>query len=315
MTREELSKLLIDMYHISGIDATDDATGDILETFDDQSAEIARLNALWTAAEDSGLHLLAEVERLKAEFEKADNERDAAYWKEWEKIDSLQAELDHQAKSWQAERDASEAEIERLGRSNVYLTQALHDANAKVEIIHGDLDQVKTRIYDIAEIELEVDPLSVINFVEWWREQWVSWQTNADHKKQQAAEIERLRAALEKYADPVNWEWIRGIMYSDTVAKHFVPPADFDHRIAEKVLRPQSIARAALVENGEVEIERLQAQIKGTCKWTLDDSEYGVWDTGCGEAVVFEVETPEANGYKYCHYCGKLIEFDREVEG
>jgi hypothetical protein len=66
-------------------------------------------------------------------------------------------------------------------------------------------------------------------------------------------------------------------------------------------------------ENLRREIERLKAQRNGTCKWVLEDNEYGVWDTGCGEAVVFDEETPKANGYKYCHYCGKLIEFEGEA--
>jgi predicted nucleic acid-binding Zn-ribbon protein len=46
--------------------------------------------------------LQAEIARLQAELEKADNEQDAAYWKEWEKINSLKAELEKAER----ERDA-----------------------------------------------------------------------------------------------------------------------------------------------------------------------------------------------------------------
>ena len=92
---------------------------------------------------------------------------------------------------------AQAAETERLERRNIYLTQELRDATAKAETLQGDFDQVKTRIYDIAEIELEKDQLSVINFVEWWRGVWSSWQITAENKKQQVAEIERLTAAVD----------------------------------------------------------------------------------------------------------------------
>ena len=70
----------------------------------------------------------------------------------------------------------------------------------------------------------------------------------------------------------------------------------------------------AKIDRQAAEIERLKAQRNETCKWVLEDNEYGVWDTRCGEAVVFDEETPKANGYKYCHYCGKLIEFETEVD-
>lgn len=74
-------------------------------------------------------------------------------------------------------------------------------------------------------------------------------------------------------------------------------------------LTDQLTAAGITVDVKQAEIERLKAQGEETCKWMLDDDEYGVWETRCGEAIVFETETPQANGYKYCHYCGKQIEF------
>lgn len=47
-----------------------------------------------------------------------------------------------------------------------------------------------------------------------------------------------------------------------------------------------------------------------TCEWSHEiayDSD--VWETSCGNAVVFDEGTPQENGYKFCHYCGKPIEF------
>lgn len=42
------------------------------------------------------------------------------------------------------------------------------------------------------------------------------------------------------------------------------------------------------------------------CRWDLDDID-GKWDTGCGEAHVFEIDGPVENNYKYCPYCGKRL--------
>lgn len=61
----------------------------------------------------------------------------------------------------------------------------------------------------------------------------------------------------------------------------------------------------------------LERQNSGnTCKWnapTEEDSD--CWETSCGEAFVFETETPGKNGYRFCPSCGKkLVEIIREVE-
>lgn len=40
-----------------------------------------------------------------------------------------------------------------------------------------------------------------------------------------------------------------------------------------------------------------------TCAWTVDDD--GIWNTGCGNAFMFEADGPHENGFKFCPYCGK----------
>ena len=58
------------------------------------------------------------------------------------------------------------------------------------------------------------------------------------------------------------------------------------------------------------ENERLLATIQDTCTWSEDDdTDDVIWDTECGETVVFEDGTPKENGYRHCHYCGKNIIF------
>jgi hypothetical protein len=45
---------------------------------------------------------------------------------------------------------------------------------------HAHQLAAKERIYEVAGIKLEDDPISVINFVEWWRELWASWQKQGE---------------------------------------------------------------------------------------------------------------------------------------
>lgn len=42
------------------------------------------------------------------------------------------------------------------------------------------------------------------------------------------------------------------------------------------------------------------------CAWTVEED--GLWNTGCGNAFLFEVEGPHENGFKFCPYCGKPLE-------
>lgn len=42
------------------------------------------------------------------------------------------------------------------------------------------------------------------------------------------------------------------------------------------------------------------------CVWT-EDAE-GYWTTGCDEVFSLADGSPEDSGFKYCPYCGKVIE-------
>ena len=42
------------------------------------------------------------------------------------------------------------------------------------------------------------------------------------------------------------------------------------------------------------------------CGWRQDEW-HGYWDTKCGEAFDFENGTPDANHFRFCPGCGRLI--------
>ncbi len=72
----------------------------------------------------------------------------------------------------------------------------------------------------------------------------------------------------------------------------------------------------AEVERLTAENARLRAMAQDTCTWTEDgDNDNDVWDTECGEAVVFDEGTPKEHGYRHCHYCGKNIIFALNGKG
>ena len=60
---------------------------------------------------------------------------------------------------------------------------------------------------------------------------------------------------------------------------------------------------------GDEQLQVLAAAVREqagkACAWT-DDSD-GIWQTGCGEAHVFEVAGPVENHYVYCPYCGQHV--------
>lgn len=67
---------------------------------------------------------------------------------------------------------------------------------------------------------------------------------------------------------------------------------------------------------GIAEWQALKGGAQSTCKWEHDqDRENDVWETSCGNAVVFDEGEPKEHGYKFCPYCGKLIEFVEQEEG
>ena len=53
---------------------------------------------------------------------------------------------------------------------------------------------------------------------------------------------------------------------------------------------------------------------KMTCKWTYDENYY-YYETECGNVFQFDSEGIEENQFKYCPYCGKFIEEEKEIDG
>lgn len=100
----------------------------------------------------------------------------------------------------------------------------------------------------------------------------------------------RLSAALEFYANPKNWKY---------EYKH----SDFKE--------PEINS-----DKGRIAREALKGGSQSTCKWNHDqDHENDVWETSCGNAVVFDEGEPKDHGYEFCHYCGKTIEFVENEKG
>ena len=50
-----------------------------------------------------------------------------------------------------------------------------------------------------------------------------------------------------------------------------------------------------------------QLNIQKTCLWTYQDIE-DYWDTECQKAFTISEGTPKENGFKFCPFCGKVIQ-------
>jgi hypothetical protein len=48
------------------------------------------------------------------------------------------------------------------------------------------------------------------------------------------------------------------------------------------------------------------------CWWTRDDD--GVWDTKCNNRFEFIEDGPDANGFRFCPYCGNRLEMRSNPE-
>jgi len=44
------------------------------------------------------------------------------------------------------------------------------------------------------------------------------------------------------------------------------------------------------------------------CTWSQDGDESDIWATGCGQYFCITDDTPTANKFKFCCYCGGLLE-------
>jgi predicted SprT family Zn-dependent metalloprotease len=53
-----------------------------------------------------------------------------------------------------------------------------------------------------------------------------------------------------------------------------------------------------------------------TCEWSIDDADDdSVYETQCGQSFQFTTDGVEANGFRYCCYCGaRLIEVRTSAE-
>lgn len=51
--------------------------------------------------------------------------------------------------------------------------------------------------------------------------------------------------------------------------------------------------------------QRLVSQRRETCQWTEDEN--GLHETECGHAFEFTYDGVQANGFKYCCFCGGSI--------
>lgn len=77
-----------------------------------------------------------------------------------------------------------------------------------------------------------------------------------------------------------------------------------------KLDRPNQSYLDTLTERCRVyisKLEQLLAYATETCQWTFDET-HGKYDTQCGEAMQFTVDGPTENGFRWCPYCGRLIE-------
>lgn len=72
---------------------------------------------------------------------------------------------------------------------------------------------------------------------------------------------------------------------------------------------PSQITEEEIHELRSIEIECRpthpeQPKPVAYCEWALNDPDYGVWVTKCGEAHILAEGNPEQNSMKFCCYCG-----------
>ena len=59
--------------------------------------------------------------------------------------------------------------------------------------------------------------------------------------------------------------------------------------------------------NEAIEIVKQGGISDDVCEWKLEDEEANLYLTGCQQRQLIFEGSPEENGYRYCHYCGKKI--------
>lgn len=56
-----------------------------------------------------------------------------------------------------------------------------------------------------------------------------------------------------------------------------------------------------------IDIVKGEYATEQSCEWELEDVESNLYVTGCENRELIFEGTPEENGYKFCHYCGRKI--------
>ncbi len=62
-------------------------------------------------------------------------------------------------------------------------------------------------------------------------------------------------------------------------------------------------------------VDKLKHELARVCKWTpMFEDSYGDYDTSCSSAFTFMDAGVKENGFKFCPYCGGVIEEIKEAE-
>jgi hypothetical protein len=79
-----------------------------------------------------------------------------------------------------------------------------------------------------------------------------------------------------------------------------------DHYVTGTLEQARNLLRDVL--GVDVHITHPPADARDACEWKQDEhSEWGEWNTSCGNAFCLEEGTPPDNGMKFCCYCGAAI--------
>ncbi len=85
------------------------------------------------------------------------------------------------------------------------------------------------------------------------------------------------------------------------------PTIDEQIKWQKQLLRnyPQAEFEGNAILTSLERLKQIDAQELVACNWKYIED--GYWQTDCGESFCLEEGTPEQNGMKYCHHCGKPL--------
>ena len=114
----------------------------------------------------------------------------------------------------------------------------------------------------------------------------------------EVAECQKMSARLiednEYIPESVDKE---AIIYGNTIC------ADEHEQLAEWLEELKQYRTIGTVEECRAAMEKQKTE----CEWKLEDLEQNLYATECENRQLIFEGTPEENGYKYCHYCGRKI--------